>query len=57
MMCGWSILIEAAKRRQELAFFVAPKAAATVLPRHYRRMVCSQSQSVGKSSSAYANEH
>ena len=56
-MCGWSILIEAAKRRQELAFFVAPKAAATVLPRHYRRMVCSQSQSVGKSSSAYANEH
>lgn len=35
LLCGWSILIEASKRRQEAAFFVAPKAAATLLPRRY----------------------
>lgn len=35
LLCGWSILIEASKRRQEVAFFVAPKAAATLLPRRY----------------------
>lgn len=35
LLCGCSILIEAAKRRQEVAFFVAPKAAATLLPRRY----------------------
>lgn len=35
LLCGWSILIEAARRRQEMAFFVAPKAAATLLPRRY----------------------
>ncbi|MCJ1342516.1 hypothetical protein MMC31_000702, partial [Peltigera leucophlebia] len=35
LLCGWSILIEAARRRQEVAFFVAPKAAATLLPRRY----------------------
>ncbi|RAL17741.1 uncharacterized protein BO97DRAFT_467213 [Aspergillus homomorphus CBS 101889] len=35
LMCGWSILIESAQRRQEIAFFVAPRAAATVLPRYY----------------------
>lgn len=40
MLCGWSILIEATKRRQEVAFFVAPKAAATLLPRSYDRKVC-----------------
>ncbi len=34
-MCGWSILIEAERRRQEIAFFVAPRAAATFLPRRY----------------------
>ena len=39
-MCGWSILIEAEKRRQEVAFFVAPRAAATLFPRRYDRMVC-----------------
>ena len=39
VLCGWSILIEAAKRRQEVAFFVAPKAAATLLPRSYDRKV------------------
>lgn len=40
VMCGWSILIEAEKRRQEVAFFVAPRAAATLLPRRYRKKVC-----------------
>ena len=39
MMCGWSIFIEAPKRRQEVAFFVAPRAAATLFPRRYNRMV------------------
>ncbi|PLB39509.1 uncharacterized protein BDW47DRAFT_116570 [Aspergillus candidus] len=35
MMCGWSILVEKARKRQEMALFVAPRAAATVLPRVY----------------------
>lgn len=35
ILCGWSILIEAEKRRQELAMFVAPRALATLLPREY----------------------
>ena len=39
MMCGWSILIEAEKRRQEVAFFVAPRAIATLLPRRYESKV------------------
>ncbi|KAL4893078.1 integral membrane protein [Aspergillus ambiguus] len=34
-MCGWSILVESARKRQEVALFVAPRAAATVLPRYY----------------------
>ncbi|KAH0562639.1 hypothetical protein GP486_002679 [Trichoglossum hirsutum] len=38
-MCGWSILIEAARRRQEVAFFVAPRAAAVLLPRRYEKKV------------------
>lgn len=40
IMCGWSILIEAEKRRPEVAFFVAPRAAATILPRRYEQKVC-----------------
>ena len=40
ILCGWSILIEQTKRRQEVAFFVAPKAAAFLLPRSYDRKVC-----------------
>ena len=40
MMCGWSILVEAEKRRQEIALFVAPRAAATLLPRRYEQKVC-----------------
>ncbi|KAI8634052.1 integral membrane protein [Xylariaceae sp. FL1651] len=34
-MCGWSILLEAASRRKDMALFVAPRALATVLPRRY----------------------
>ncbi|KAJ5223830.1 hypothetical protein N7468_008372 [Penicillium chermesinum] len=40
LMCGWSILVEKARKRQELALFVAPRAAATVLPRLYDKKVC-----------------
>lgn len=39
-MCGWSILVENPRKRQELALFVAPRAAATVLPRVYSKEVC-----------------
>ncbi len=35
ILCGWSILIEAERRRHELAMFVAPRALATLLPRQY----------------------
>ena len=35
--CGWSILLEKASRRQEIAFFVAPRALATMIPRRYDR--------------------
>jgi hypothetical protein len=41
MLCGWSILIEAAKKRQEMASFVAPRAAAILLPRRYDLKVIS----------------
>lgn len=41
LMCGWSVLVEQARKRQELALFVAPRAAATVLPRLYEQKVCS----------------
>ena len=37
--CGWSILIEAEKRRQEIAAFVAPRAAAVLFPRRYDEKV------------------
>ncbi|CAI7569688.1 unnamed protein product [Penicillium crustosum] len=40
LMCGWSILVEKARKRQELALFVAPRAAAAVLPRLYDKKVC-----------------
>jgi len=40
ILCGWSILLEAEKRRQELAMFVAPRALATLLPRTYDAKVC-----------------
>jgi len=35
--CGWSILLEKPSRRQEVAFFVAPRAMATLLPRVYNK--------------------
>ena len=38
--CGWSVLVEKARKRQELALFVAPRAVATVLPRLYEKKVC-----------------
>lgn len=34
-LCGWSVLLESASRRKELALFVAPRALATMLPRRY----------------------
>lgn len=34
-LCGWSVLLETAGRRKELALFVAPRALATMLPRRY----------------------
>ena len=37
LACGWSILLEKPSRRQEIAFFVAPRALATILPRVYDR--------------------
>jgi hypothetical protein len=39
-MCGWSILTESPPKREEITFFVAPRAAATLLPRRYDRKVC-----------------
>ena len=38
-LCGFSILIEAEKKRQEVAMFVAPRAVATLLPRMYEEKV------------------
>lgn len=40
LMCGWSILAESPRKREEITFFVAPRAAATLLPRRYDRKVC-----------------
>ena len=34
-LCGWSVLIETAGRRKDMALFVAPRALATILPRKY----------------------
>ncbi|KAH9883953.1 integral membrane protein [Xylariomycetidae sp. FL2044] len=35
LLCGWSILLEKAARRKDMALFVAPRALATLLPRRY----------------------
>ena len=35
VLCGWSILLEAERRREELALFVMPRALGTLLPRVY----------------------
>ncbi|KAG0636856.1 hypothetical protein HOY80DRAFT_1009808 [Tuber brumale] len=37
LSCGWSILVEPAHRRSEMAFFVAPRALGTFVPRKYDR--------------------
>lgn len=37
LACGWSVLLEKPARRQEIAFFVAPRALATFFPRRYDR--------------------
>ncbi|KAK4140870.1 uncharacterized protein C8A04DRAFT_39506 [Dichotomopilus funicola] len=34
-LCGWSILLEHAGRRKDIALFVAPRALATLVPRKY----------------------
>ncbi|KAK4042314.1 hypothetical protein C8A01DRAFT_33663 [Parachaetomium inaequale] len=34
-LCGWSILLENAGRRKDIALFVAPRALATLFPRRY----------------------
>jgi hypothetical protein len=35
VLCGWSILLESASRRKDMALFVAPRALATLFPRRY----------------------
>ncbi|EAQ86707.1 hypothetical protein CHGG_07960 [Chaetomium globosum CBS 148.51] len=35
VLCGWSILLENASRRKDMALFVAPRALATLFPRRY----------------------
>ncbi|KAF4123794.1 integral membrane protein [Geosmithia morbida] len=37
VLCGWSVLIETASRRKDMALFVAPRALGTVVPRRYPR--------------------
>ena len=39
ILCGWSVLVEDRKRRQEMAMFVLPRALATFFPRQYDRKV------------------
>ena len=34
-LCGWSVLVETAARRKDMALFVAPRALAALLPRRY----------------------
>ncbi|KIW13866.1 hypothetical protein PV08_06646 [Exophiala spinifera] len=46
LACGWSILLEKPSRRQEIAFFVAPRALATVLPRVYDKKYQRREQAV-----------
>jgi hypothetical protein len=35
VLCGWSVLLEGAGRRGDMALFVAPRALATLFPRRY----------------------
>ena len=43
LLCGTSIILEKPSRRQEIAFFVAPRALATAFPRRYDRRVSADS--------------
>ncbi|KAI9720516.1 MAG: hypothetical protein M1828_005687 [Chrysothrix sp. TS-e1954] len=43
-LCGWSIMFEKAARRQEVAYFVAPRALATIFPRRYERRLMRREQ-------------
>lgn len=52
LACGWSILLEKPSRRQEIAFFVAPRALATVLPRVYDKQYRRREQIVFATSMA-----
>ena len=38
-VCGWSVLVEDARRRTELTLFVLPRALAVVTPRRYPKQV------------------
>ncbi|KIX05414.1 uncharacterized protein Z518_06286 [Rhinocladiella mackenziei CBS 650.93] len=46
LACGWSILLEKPSRRREIAFFVAPRALATILPRVYDKQYIRREQTV-----------
>ena len=46
LACGWSIFLEQPGRRQEIAFFVAPRALATLLPRVYDKRFVRREQVV-----------
>ena len=39
LLCGWSVLLEPARRRTELMLFVVPRAVAVWLPRRYSKQV------------------
>jgi len=39
LLCGWSLLLEPARRRTELMLFVLPRAVAVLFPRRYPRDV------------------
>lgn len=42
LVCGWSILLEPARRQMELSLFVLPRAVAVWFPRRYPKEVSSQ---------------
>ncbi|OAP55565.1 hypothetical protein AYL99_10538 [Fonsecaea erecta] len=46
LACGWSVLLEKPSRRQEIAFFVAPRALATILPRVYDQQYRHREQAI-----------
>lgn len=46
-LCGTSIILEKPSRRQEIAFFVAPRALATAFPRKYDRQVSWKNRTSG----------